>query len=83
MSNEQHPKKPSHDAFQVSNGPNDKSYFNRIGAAFEHGDKQGFNILLDSVPVDGKITLRTPQERLEQAREGNASAQSRDRESER
>ena len=83
MSEEQTSRKPSHDAFQVSNGQNDKSYFNRIGVAFEHGDKKGFNILLDAVPVDGKITLRTPQERLEQARDGNTSAQSHDRESER
>lgn len=72
MSEETTPKKPSHHAFQVSDGPEDKSYFNRIGAAFEHRDKKGYNILLDAVPVDGKVTLRTPQERLEQAQEGNA-----------
>jgi len=72
MSDNQTPKQPSHDAFQVSQGPNHKSYFNRIGVAFAHNDQKGYNILLDAVPVDGKITLRTPQERLEQTRDGNA-----------
>lgn len=65
------PKKPSHLAYQVSEGQDGKSYFNRIGAAFEHRDQEGFNIRLDAVPVDGKITLRTLKERLEQARDGN------------
>lgn len=58
-------KGPSHIAFQVRDVGEDKSYFNRIGAAFEHKDGQGFNIQLDSVPVDGRVTLRTPQERVQ------------------
>lgn len=74
MSEETKSKKPSHHAFQVTDGPEDKSYFNRIGVSFEHRDKKGHNILLDAIPLNGKITLRTPQERLEQAQEGKAGA---------
>lgn len=57
------PKQPSHHAFQVKT-IEDQTYFNRVGSAFEHKDNKGFNIYLDSVPMDGKITLRTPKERL-------------------
>lgn len=86
--NERGPKEPiqpSHIAYHVREGT-DKPYFNRIGSAFEHRDGKGFNILLDSVPVDGKVTLRTNEERLRAAREdraedraGDRSARSRDR----
>lgn len=72
-SNGDAPKKPTHLAYQVSEGQDGKSYFNRIGAAFEHRDQEGFNIRLDAMPVDGKITLRTLKERVEQAREGKSA----------
>lgn len=58
------PSKPSHIAYQVRDGGEGKSYFNRVGSAFAHGDGKGFNVILDSTPVDGKVTLRTPQDRL-------------------
>lgn len=61
-------KRPSHYAYQVNEGQEGKSYFNKVGAAFEHRDRQGYNILLESVPVDGRVTLRTPQERLQEMR---------------
>jgi len=64
---------------QVRDGQGDKSYFNKVGAAFEHKDGQGFNIVLDAVPVDGRVTLRTPKERLQELRsESKESAQRRD-----
>lgn len=62
---------PSHVAYQVRENEGGKSFFNRVGSAFEHKDKQGFNLILDSMPVDGRVTLRTPQERLKTARNGN------------
>lgn len=51
-------KAPTHIAYVVREGK-ENSYFNRIGAAFAHKDGKGFNILLDTVPLDGKVTLRT------------------------
>ena len=68
MSDDKTPKRPSHFAYQVSEGQDGKSYFNKVGAAFEHRDGQGYNVTLDSVPVDGRVTLRTPQERLDDMR---------------
>lgn len=72
MSEENTPKKPSFIASQVNEGKDGKSHFDRIGAAFEHGDGDGHTVLLDSMPLDGRIVLRTPQERLDEMRaEGN------------
>lgn len=63
MSETEKPKRPSHIAYQVRDGAEGASHFNRIGSAFAHKDGQGFNLKLDSVPVDGRITLRTAKER--------------------
>jgi len=76
------PKNPSHHAFQINEGADGKSYFNRVGVAFEHKDKQGFNLQLDSMPVNGKVTLRTPQDRLKAQKEGTQS-KGRDKEHDR
>ena len=38
MSNENESKRPSHIAYQVREGEENKSYFNRIGAAWTHKD---------------------------------------------
>lgn len=75
MSNETEKKRPSFDAFHVKDGPEDKSYFNRIGAAFPHKDGEGHTITLDAVPVDGRIVLRSPKERLEEAKSKSGQRQ--------
>jgi len=36
-----------------------------IGAAFPHKDSLGFNIVLQAIPIDGKIVLRPPKEKGE------------------
>jgi|GEM_PF-2777658 len=70
------PNGPTHIAYHVREAGTDRegkkqSYFNQIGSAFAHRDGEGFNIQLDAIPVDGRVTLRTPQQRLKQARENN------------
>ena len=70
MTERQDRKSPSFDAFHVKDGPDDKAYFNRIGAAFPHKDGEGHTITLDAVPVDGRIVLRTPKDRLNEAKSG-------------
>ena len=52
---------PTHIAYTVNKG-GEKSYWRRIGVAFAHKDGNGFNIVLESLPIDGKITLRTVSE---------------------
>lgn len=43
----------------------EKSYWDRIGAAFPHKDGAGFDLVLDALPVNGRVTLRVPAERAE------------------
>ena len=57
-------KAPTHIAYQVRDGK-DKGFFTRIGAAWPHKDGHGFNILLDSFPRDGRITLRIATDKKE------------------
>lgn len=56
-------KRPSFGAFQVKEGSEGQSYFNRIGSAFAHKDGQGHTLQLDATPIDGRVVLRTQQER--------------------
>ena len=37
-----------------------------IGAAFMHQDGDGYNIVLQALPIDGKIVLRLPKEDTKQ-----------------
>lgn len=57
-------KSPSHIAYQVRDGK-DKGFFTRIGAAWPHRDGNGFNIQLEAVPLDGRITLRVASDKKE------------------
>ncbi len=58
-------KAPTHVAYQVRNRDGQKAFWTRIGSAWLHGDGQDFNIQLDAMPIDGKITLRIPTEKDE------------------
>jgi hypothetical protein len=40
---------------------NDKGYWTRIGAMFPHKDGEGFNLVLDALPLDGRVIIRLPQ----------------------
>ncbi len=56
-------KKPTHIAYHVREAGPDKSFWNRIGVAWAHQDGQGFNIQLESVPLDGRVALRVATEK--------------------
>ncbi len=63
MSNTQTSKMPSHIAYQVRDREGQKGFFTRIGAAWPNSDGKGWNIQLDVVPLDGRITLRVATEK--------------------
>ena len=48
-------------AYGVRDGQDDKSHWTRVGAAFAHKDGSGYDIVLDAVPVNGRIVLREPK----------------------
>jgi hypothetical protein len=56
-------KTPSHIVYHVRDRDGGKGFFTRIGAAWEHKDRKGFNVQMDCVPIDGRITLRIASEK--------------------
>jgi hypothetical protein len=58
MTEQTNSKAPSHIAYQVRDRKEQTGIWTRIGAAWLQKDGKGFNIQLDAVPLDGRITLR-------------------------
>ena len=58
-------KSPTHVVYQVRDREGGKGFFTRIGAAWPHRDGKGFNIQIESVPLDGRLTLRVITEAKE------------------
>jgi hypothetical protein len=56
-------KSPSHVAYQVRDREGKKGFWTRIGSAWAHADGSGFNVQLDCIPLDGRITLRVASEK--------------------
>jgi hypothetical protein len=56
--------KPAFIAYHVRNKDGQgEGFWTRCGVAFPNADGKGFNILLDVMPLDGRITLRVPTEK--------------------
>lgn len=51
--------KPAYRAYTVVKREGKDDYWLNLGVAFEHEDHEGFNILLQALPIDGKLVLRT------------------------
>jgi hypothetical protein len=62
--------KPTHRAYTVKNFKGgkgeDRSRWLEIGTVFTHSDGEGFDVVLEAVPVDGRVTVR-----LAKAKEAN------------
>lgn len=54
---------PSHVAYQIRDREGKKGFWTRIGSAWPHSDGKGFNIQLEVVPLDGRVTLRVASEK--------------------
>lgn len=53
-------KNPNYVAYSVAERKdNQKPFWTRIGVGFLHQDGGGLNLLLDCLPIDGRITLRS------------------------
>jgi hypothetical protein len=53
--------KPSYTAYTVHKREGQDDFWTPIGAAFMHQDGDGYNIVLQALPLDGKIVLRVPK----------------------
>ena len=53
---------PNYTAYTViKRGEGQDDFWLAIGAAFQHQDGDGFNIVLQALPINGKIVLRLPK----------------------
>ena len=52
---------PAYRAYTVIKRDGQDDFWQALGAAFPHSDGKGFNVVLQALPIDGKIVLREPQ----------------------
>ena len=51
--------KPAYRVFTVDDrAANDDAFWTQIGAAFAHSDMKGMNLVLQALPLDGRLVLR-------------------------
>lgn len=60
-------KMPSHRVYtlierQSDDAEDNKAFWLNIGSAWAHGDGKGFNLVLEALPLDGKLVLRELKE---------------------
>lgn len=75
-------KKTTNTAQQLLNAPDflawhvtqrgEKSYWNKVGAAWAHKDGQGYTLQLETCPINGRIVLRAPLEDTPPQNEGRS-----------
>ena len=53
--------------YSVREGKDGKKFWNRVGAAFPHKEGDGFNVVLEALPLDGKLVVMPPRETEEVA----------------
>jgi len=65
MAKPQEARGPTYQAYTVIKREGQDDFWLNVGAAFEHADGKGLNIILQALPIDGKIVLRPPKDRDE------------------
>lgn len=58
-------KTPTHIVYHVRDRNGQKGFWTRIGAAWAHADGQGFNVQVDCVPLDGRLSIRIASDKKE------------------
>lgn len=53
---------PAYRAYTVVKREGKEDFWLNIGVAFAHEDGEGFNLLLQAMPFDGKLVLRSYKE---------------------
>jgi len=42
-----------------------ESFWTKIGVVFAHNDGKGFDVVLEALPVNGRVSIRGPKEKDE------------------
>ncbi len=65
------PKAPDFLAWHVTR-KGEKSFWNKVGAAWAHKDGNGFTLQLETCPINGRIVLRAPLDETPPQNEGRS-----------
>jgi hypothetical protein len=57
--------KPDYFAYVVTEREGRDAFWDKIGMAYKHKDGKGLNVQLQSLPIDGRISLREPSNEQE------------------
>ena len=58
MAEKNEPKQPTHRVYSVIRREGQDDFWLNLGLAFPHKDGKGFNLMLQSLPIDGKLVCR-------------------------
>jgi hypothetical protein len=62
MADKEQPRQPTHRAYSVVRRKGQEDYWLNVGLVFPHPDSGGFNVVLQVLPLDGKIVCREIRE---------------------
>ena len=80
----QSPRDPEMIAYNVRDRGEDKdAAWNRVGAAWPHRDGAGYDVKLDAIPVDGRVSLREAKKQFAEKRSDGRRPKNRERDYER
>lgn len=68
--------KPDMIAYSIRESSDGRVFWNRVGASFKHRDGKGVDLLLDTLPIDGRVTMREYREQQLQAYQDERKATS-------
>jgi hypothetical protein len=60
---------PAYQAYTVVKREGQDDFWLNIGAAFMHQDGDGYNIVLQALPINGKIVLRLPKAQADESQQ--------------
>ncbi len=60
---------PAYRAYTVIKREGKEDWWLNLGACYPHEDGEGFNLLLNALPVDAKLVLRRYKEKPEEEKE--------------
>jgi hypothetical protein len=59
MADKDQPRQPTHRVYSVIRREGQDDFWFNIGLVFPHKDGDGFNVMLQAFPLDGKIVCRS------------------------
>ena len=58
MAERDQPKRPTHRVYSVIRREGQDDFWLNLGLVFPHKDGKGFNLMLQALPIDGKLVCR-------------------------